>query len=43
MTLPQEQFDDLLSHTALAALYYPEVAVDDGGPNLQNDITNCLV
>ena len=30
MTIPQEQFDDLLSRTALAALfYYPEIAVDD--------------
>ena len=43
MTIPQEQFDDLLSRTALAALfYYPEVAVDDDGPNLQSDIAYCL-
>ena len=43
MTISQEQFDDLLSHTALAALfYYPEIAVDDDGPNLQNDIAYCL-
>ncbi|TFD54161.1 hypothetical protein E3T43_13000 [Cryobacterium sp. Hh7] len=43
MTIPQEQFDDLLSRTALAALfYYPEVAVDDDGRNLQNDIAYCL-
>ena len=43
MTIPQEQFDDLLSRTALAALfYYPEIAVDDHGPNLQNDIAYCL-
>ncbi|WP_104200578.1 hypothetical protein [Cryobacterium sp. Y29] len=43
MTIPQEQFDDLLSRTALAALfYYPEVAVDDDGRNLQNDIVYCL-
>ncbi len=43
MTIPQEQFDDLLSRTALAALfYYPEVAVDDDGHNLQNDIAYCL-
>jgi hypothetical protein len=43
MTIPQEQFDDLLSRTALAALfYYPEVAVDDVGRNLQNDIAYCL-
>ncbi|MDJ0379031.1 hypothetical protein [Cryobacterium sp. PH31-L1] len=41
MTIPQEHFDDLLSRTALAALfYYPEV--DDDGPNLQNDIAYCL-
>ncbi|TFD68189.1 hypothetical protein [Cryobacterium gelidum] len=43
MTIPQEQFDDLLSRTALAALfYYPEVAVNDDGPNLGNDIAYCL-
>ena len=30
MTIPQEQVDDLLSRTALAALlYYPEIVVDD--------------
>ncbi|WP_104190665.1 hypothetical protein [Cryobacterium sp. Y82] len=43
MTIPQEQFDDLLNRTARAALfYYPEVAVDDDGGNLQNDIAYCL-
>ena len=43
MTIPQEQFDDLLSRTALAALfYYPEIAVDDDGHNLQKDIAYCL-
>ncbi|TFB71522.1 hypothetical protein E3O06_11795 [Cryobacterium glaciale] len=43
MTIPQEQFDDLLSRTALASLfYYPEIAVDDGDYNLQNDIAYCL-
>ena len=43
MTIPQEQFDDLLSRTALAALFhYPEVAVDGDGPNLQNDIAYCM-
>ena len=43
MTIPQKQFDDLLGRTALAALfYYPEVAVDDDGRNLQNDIAYCL-
>lgn len=43
MTIPQDQLDDLLSRTALAALfYYPEIAVDDDDYNLQNDITYCL-
>ncbi|WP_243073680.1 hypothetical protein [Microbacterium sp. SS28] len=43
MALPQEQFDELLQRTALAALfYYPEIAVDDGDYNLQNDIEYCL-
>ena len=43
MLIPQERFDDLLSRTALAALfYYPEIAVDDDDYNLQNDITYCL-
>jgi hypothetical protein len=43
MAISQEQFDDLLSRTALAALfYYPEVAVDDDGRNMQNDIAYCV-
>jgi hypothetical protein len=43
MTITQEQFDDLLSRTALAALfYYPEIAVDDPDYNLQNDIEYCM-
>ncbi|TFD44807.1 hypothetical protein E3T55_19790 [Cryobacterium frigoriphilum] len=43
MTIPQDQLDDLLSRTALAALfYYPEITVDDDDYNLQNDITYCL-
>ncbi|TFD49383.1 hypothetical protein E3T55_11465 [Cryobacterium frigoriphilum] len=43
MPIPQERFDDLLSRTALAALfYYPEIAVEDDDYNLQNDITYCL-
>ena len=43
MTIPQEQFDDLLSRTALAALfYYPEIAVDDAEYDLQRDIAYCL-
>ncbi|WP_104090862.1 hypothetical protein [Cryobacterium sp. N19] len=43
MTISQEQFDDLLSRSALAALfYYPEIAVDDDGRNLQKDIAYCL-
>ena len=44
MTIQQEQFDDLLSRTALAALfYYPEIAVDDDDYSIQNDIEYCLV
>lgn len=43
MTVPQEQFDDLLSRTALAALlYYPEIVVDDADYNIQNDIAYCM-
>jgi hypothetical protein len=43
MTIPQEQFDDLLSRAALAALfYYPEIAVDDADYNIQNDIGYCM-
>ncbi|MCY7413132.1 MAG: hypothetical protein LH471_08900 [Salinibacterium sp.] len=43
MTIPQEQFDDLLSRTAHAALfYYPEVAVDDDEYSIRNDIAYCL-
>jgi hypothetical protein len=43
MTIPQERFDDLLSRTALAALfYYPEIVVDDADYNLQNDIEYCM-
>ena len=43
MTIPQDQLDDLLSRTALAALfYYPEIAVDDDDYNLQTDIDYCL-
>ncbi|MEU1970778.1 hypothetical protein ABZ477_03910 [Microbacterium sp. NPDC019599] len=43
MTLPQEQFDELLQRTALASLfYYPEIAADDTEYNLQNDIEYCL-
>lgn len=38
ITIPQEQFDDLFSRISLAALfYYPEVAVDADGPNLQRN------
>ena len=44
MTIPQEQFDDLLSRTALAALlYYPEIAIDDDDYSIQKDIAYCLV
>ncbi|TDW28912.1 hypothetical protein [Cryobacterium psychrophilum] len=43
MTIPQEQFDDLLSRAALAALfYYPEIAVDNDEYSIQNDIAYCL-
>ncbi|WP_411700472.1 hypothetical protein [Conyzicola sp.] len=43
MTIPQEQFDDLLSRTALAAMfYYPEIAVDDEDYRIQNDVDYCM-
>lgn len=43
MTLPQEQFDELLQRTALASLfYYPEVAVDDADYSLEKDLAYCL-
>jgi hypothetical protein len=43
MTIPQEQFDDLLSRTALAAMfYYPEIAVDDEDYRIQNDVEYCM-
>ena len=43
MTIPQDQFDELLSRTALAALfYYPEVAVDVAGYTIQNDVEYCM-
>lgn len=43
MTVPQEKFDDLLSRTALAALfYYPEIAIDDTDYNIQNDVEYCM-
>jgi hypothetical protein len=43
MTIQQEQFDDLLSRTALAALfYYPEIAVDDEDYRIQNDVEYCM-
>lgn len=43
MSLPQEQFDELLQRTALASLfYYPEIAVDDTDYNLEKDLTYCL-
>jgi hypothetical protein len=43
MTIPQEQFDDLLSRTALAALfYYPEIAVDDEDYRIQKDVDYCM-
>ena len=43
MTIPQKQFDDLLSRAALAALfYYPEIVVDDVDYRIQNDIDFCM-
>lgn len=43
MSLPQEQFDELLQRTGLASLfYYPEIAVDDRDYSLENDLTYCL-
>lgn len=43
MTIPQEQFDDLLNRTALAALfYYPEIVLEDGDYNLQKDVSYCM-
>jgi hypothetical protein len=43
MTISQDHFDDLVQRTALASLfYYPEIAVDDGDYNLQNDIDYCV-
>ncbi|GAA4375053.1 hypothetical protein [Agromyces bauzanensis] len=43
MTISQEQFDDLLGRTALAALfYYPEVTVENGEYRIQDDVAYCL-
>jgi hypothetical protein len=43
MTIPQEQFDDLLSRAALAALfYYPEIDVEDDDDSIQKDIEYCM-
>ncbi|MET0714336.1 MAG: hypothetical protein ABWY57_05435 [Mycetocola sp.] len=43
MTVPQEQFDDLLTRTALAALfYYPEISVEDADYTIQKDIDYCM-
>ncbi|WP_022888161.1 hypothetical protein [Agromyces italicus] len=43
MTISQEQFDDLLGRTALAALfYYPEVTVENGEYRIQDDVEYCL-
>ncbi|MGI9824409.1 hypothetical protein [Agromyces sp. Marseille-Q5079] len=43
MTRSQEQFDDLLGRTALAALFYlPEVTVTDGAYRIQEDVDYCL-
>ncbi|WP_157009129.1 hypothetical protein [Agromyces laixinhei] len=43
MTISQEQFDDLLGRTALAALFYfPEVTVENGEYRIQDDVEYCL-
>lgn len=43
MSLPQEQFDELLHRAALASLfYYPEIAADDSDYNLRTDVEYCL-
>ena len=43
MTISQEQFDDLLSRAALAALfYYPEIVVDDDDYRIENDVEYCM-
>ena len=43
MAITQEQFDDLLSRAALAALfYYPEIVIDDEDYRIQNDIDFCM-
>ena len=43
MTISQEQFDDLLGRTALAALFYfPEVTVENGEYRIQDDVAYCL-
>jgi len=43
MTISQEQFDDLLSRAALAALfYYPEIVVDDDNYRIENDVDYCM-
>lgn len=43
MTIPQEQFDDLLTRTALAALfYYPEIVAEDADYNIDKDIEYCM-
>ena len=43
MTISQEQFDDVLGRTALAALFYlPEVTVEDGHYRIHDDVAHCL-
>ncbi|WP_022890252.1 hypothetical protein [Agromyces italicus] len=43
MTISQEQFDDVLGRTALAALFYlPEVTVEDGHYRIHEDVAHCL-
>jgi hypothetical protein len=43
MTISHEQFDELLSRTALAALfYYPKIVVDNDDYRIQNDVDYCM-
>ncbi|MWB96958.1 hypothetical protein [Agromyces seonyuensis] len=43
MTTPQDEFDDLLSRAALAALFFdPEMTADDEEYDLQSDVAFCL-
>lgn len=42
--ISQEQFDDLLGRTALAALFYfPEATVENAEYRIQDDVEYCLL